>query len=90
MSFKVQSDFFYTEEEVGITTSLRHTIFLVKNLQIQEAGKWLIVKEGSKFKRRVLDGKTLCYNNAHIVLVMKDVYNWKEPSGKSQLGIAVP
>ena len=38
MSFKVQSDFFYTEEEVGITTSLRHTILLVKNPQIQEAG----------------------------------------------------
>ena len=55
MSFKVQSDFFYTEEEVGITTSLRHTIFLVKNLQIQEAN------------------------------VTKEVCNWKEPSGKSQL-----
>lgn len=59
MSFKVQSDFFYTEEEVGITTSLRHTILLVKNPQIQEAGIQKVI-----FRRRdlmyVTTKHTLC------------------------------
>ena len=71
MSFKVQSDFFYTEEEVGITTSLRHTILLVKNPQIQEAGNCLFNRKNRHqiqkviFRRRdlMLQQSTRCARN---------------------------